>query len=615
MWKRILKWVNAQSFRTILCMILILFTLVPLMVVHQSMVKLYEDHIIAGTCDSSMAIVEANNMALDALLGSVETVSESMMYNEDYYNTFSEIPEYTPSDYLRVNRMFERDFSKWFLALDEVYEAYLCTPEWIMGHYDKGIAGKVNHVKNAGWDEAAEAAGGLAEWITGYDYGETVQSEYLMAKEDYNYRYLFTLIRKMKFHYFDGSSVYTTLDIEEAPVLVIHIREQEIRKIYENTLTYEGSIYGIANEDGVIASSQSEHFPVTSSLPEEIFQYYGKSGTEFLEQEGERYLLCYDTLTDNGFFSFLIIPMDVIIRDTVTPIRTIQNTFNWILVVLSIVVAVLMSRYFFAPIQALMKASERVARGDFSANTPVPKQKEFKALTESFNHMETEISKLIYENYEIILQEKETQLMALAMQINPHFLYNTLNMINLTALKNGDLEASDLIMSLSEMLQYTARNQSEMGTLEDETAWLSNYLCIMSQRYSHTFQTEIDIDESLMSRRIPKLVLQPFVENAILHGFQNLDHKGILSIQIYQEEEYLCMIIRDNGKGMETGEIERFLDVVEEDGHIGIGNVRKRLHLLYGDYYELKFSSKPGEGTEVFIRIPVEKNHFDLSND
>ena len=226
MWKKILKWFHAQSFRSILCMVLILFTLVPLMLIHQTMVKLYEDHIIEGTCDSSMAIVEANTKALDALLGSVETVSESMIYNESFYNIFSGVKNYSGADYLNAARVMDRDFSKWFMALDEVYEAYLYTPEWILGHYDKGISATVTHVQNAGWAEEAEEAGGLAEWISGYDYGQAVQSDYLIKKGNYGYQHLITMVRQMKFHYFDGSTIYTSLSSEEAPVLVVHVRER-----------------------------------------------------------------------------------------------------------------------------------------------------------------------------------------------------------------------------------------------------------------------------------------------------------------------------------------------------------------------------------------------------
>ena len=219
--------------------------------------------------------------------------------------------------------------------------------------------------------------------------------------------------------------------------------------------------------------------------------------------------------------------------------------------------------------------------------------------------MEQEITRLIHENYEISLQEKETKLMALSAQINPHFLYNTLNTINMLALSNGDDETSELIVDLSEMLQYTFKSSSEKGVLSDEINWLSSYLCIMSRRYGDLFCTQMDIDEELMDYPVPKFILQPLVENAILHGFEGMKNGGILKLTIDQYNGLLRFQIEDNGKGMNPQELEQYTAALSHDGHVGISNVHRRLSLLYGEKYSISVQSASGQGTRITICFPI----------
>ena len=214
--------------------------------------------------------------------------------------------------------------------------------------------------------------------------------------------------------------------------------------------------------------------------------------------------------------------------------------------------------------------------------------------------------RLIHENYEISLREKETQLMALTMQINPHFLYNTLNTINMLAIQNDDDETAELIVSLSEMLQYTCKDSSDQAPLSAEISWVSNYLFLMSKRYNGLFRTVLDIDEDLMDCRIPKFILQPLVENSILHGFSDMQKEGVLTLAISKSENSLCIEVRDNGIGMDEEQLKKYIHAICVDGHVGISNVHRRLSLIYGENYKIHVVSAPGEGTSIKIWIPVE---------
>ncbi len=172
--------------------------------------------------------------------------------------------------------------------------------------------------------------------------------------------------------------------------------------------------------------------------------------------------------------------------------------------------------------------------------------------------------------------------------------------VSVLAIQNNDEETSDLIVDLSEMLQYTFRSFAEKTLLCDEIGWVSNYLHIMSKRYDNLFCTRMDIDENLEDALVPKLILQPLVENAILHGFRQTKKDGLLTILISGQEDKILFIIKDNGCGMTCTQPD------QGSGHVGLSNVHRRLSLLYGENYTFEISSAPGEGTCVRIRIPLE---------
>lgn len=606
MWKKLCEKLGQSSFRKILCTILILFTVVPVFAALQILAHIYEKNMIRNTCINVTSAMEANNRNLDVLLGNIETTAQLMVNSDLYYNIFSELADFSVPEYLKNDRRIRTELARQFSLRSDIWDAYFYVPGWTLGDNHSRLSDE--EMQAAGYAEIAHQAGEGETWITGYDYGERIHSEFLMKKKEYDYQYLLTMVKEMNFQYSFHGVYYALPEMEELPVLVVHVKEQTVRDTYKDSIDYENSLYVIANKDGNVVSTSSDDFTVSKKLPEVLFEYYGENGYKVISYHGTRYLLCYDAMPERSLTAFSLVPMEAVANRAVADTRKIQYILLGIMGVLSVVTALILSRYFSRPIGELVKASKRVGHGDFSADTPVPNQKEFGMLTRSFNDMEKKISKLIYENYEIRIREKENLLAALSMQINPHFLYNTLNTIHIMALQNGDFDTSEVIISLSEMLQYTVRNQSEKGTLEDETAWLSNYLYIMSKRYQNVFHTDMEIDESLMGAKIPKLLFQPFLENAIIHGFSVIDHPGIIRIQIKRENDWLVTVISDNGKGMEMQDTKNWVNLSHKEGHVGISNVYQRLKLYYGECFELKIDSGLGKGTNVTIKIPYEES-------
>lgn len=605
MLKKITRFFTSMQFGQKLFLILIVLSIVPLLIIQQALGHFYENQIIRATSDSTLSIVKANNSVLDAMLNGIETTSQLMLDNELYFSVFSSLDDLSVGDMMRYDRMISTEISKQFSTSSDVASTYLITSRWLFGSDSQCFPITLSGAQNAGYIQKAQRALGLPVWISGYDYPNAIGSDYLAKKLDLSARRPLTMVREMHFQYYSKGTYEKLSDHAEKPILVVQIPEKRLRLTYLNSVNYSGSIYGIANSDGTVISSDNNTFPLGSSLPAKMLDCFSSSGHMTCNLNGEVSLFCYDTLTDPGLLAFAFVPMHSLTQNTLSYSRQIQFVYVITTTILSVLISYFLSRTITKPIQTLTNAARRVAGGDFSANTPVPRGGDFKILTESFNHMEQEITRLIHENYEISLQEKETKLMALSAQINPHFLYNTLNTINMLALNNGDDETSELIVDLSEMLQYTFKSSSEKGVLSDEINWLSSYLCIMSRRYGDLFCTQMDIDEELMDYPVPKFILQPLVENAILHGFEGMKNGGILKLTIDQYNGLLRFQIEDNGKGMNPQELEQYTAALSHDGHVGISNVHRRLSLLYGEKYSISVQSASGQGTRITICFPI----------
>ncbi len=215
---------------------------------------------------------------------------------------------------------------------------------------------------------------------------------------------------------------------------------------------------------------------------------------------------------------------------------------------------------------------------------------------------------LISQMKQIEEEKREMEIFALQEQINPHFLYNTLNIISMLAAFRGMKNIQDVTGALSDMMHLTL-DPAKYITVDEEIHYVESYLEIMEYKYSGKFTTEIDVEEGTRDIVIPKMILQPIVENSLQHGIASLTRPGKIEITVKQEGQGVCFIVRDNGKGMDEviREILNEIPVTHEkrEKHIGVRNVRDRLYLLYGKDCHFRIDSEEDVFTEVTIVIPV----------
>lgn len=354
--------------------------------------------------------------------------------------------------------------------------------------------------------------------------------------------------------------------------LVLFFRCDVFDKLIANSLSYPNSKYLIINQTGnIIYSSDKSFLPVGTFL-----QYSDATKTDILSKN----LVCSTKMQSTQWTIVEIVPTQEIVKD-MSVMQKISIFFAVVMSAVAIAFAIAASSGIAKPITKLMQGIKKTGDGNFSHPVKIKGNSEFAMLGMQFNEMNERIRLLIEENYERLLHEKESEVVALNMQLNPHFLYNTLATINWIAIEHDDKEIGQMIISLCDILHYAASGLEQTVLFSDDVDWLERYLFIMKKRFEQKFTVEMQLAPECMNVRVPKLFLQPFIENAILHGFKNMENGGILKIHSYLENQNAIFVISDNGEGMPQDLCESIQN--KTAGNIGTQNTIRRVQLIYGD--------------------------------
>jgi HAMP domain-containing protein len=296
----------------------------------------------------------------------------------------------------------------------------------------------------------------------------------------------------------------------------------------------------------------------------------------------------------------------------------------WLLLLITFVLILI--TYWFSlgitrPVLKLTQAANELSNGKFDVEIKVETNDEIAFLARTFDRMRNNINNLISEiknkaQLERELQEnkillQESQFRSLQSQINPHFLFNTLNTLSKKAYLEGSEETSDLLVSVAGLLRYNLKQIDRSVTLYEEVAVLKQYMDIQKARFTERLKLYLDVDEDCLSVRIPALTLQPIIENAVIHAIEPREEGGIIWFRVKDGEDMITIEIEDDGKGMDKKKIQQILEenTMEMEGHstgIGFSNVVKRLRLFYGYDHVIDIFSDKGNGTKVVLYIQKE---------
>lgn len=281
-----------------------------------------------------------------------------------------------------------------------------------------------------------------------------------------------------------------------------------------------------------------------------------------------------------------------------------------VVVMLSGYMAFRVARSVSVPIQKLCQMTSKVAEGDFTVQSKVEAEDEISVLTRNFNNMTTEIGILVEDIKKNQENLRMIEVKLLQAQINPHFLYNTLDTIVWLAEAGKKEEVVAMVTYLSDFFRTTLSGGKDIITIQDEKRHIESYLKIQKFRYQDVVDYEIHMDEDICEVMIPKLMLQPLVENALAHGLRNKRGKGMIVVTGRRRGDKIIFQVKDDGKGMEEEELTRLRQCIADNnnnatdnGGFGIVNVNQRIRSYYGAECGVRFDSEPGKGTTVTVMI------------
>lgn len=338
-----------------------------------------------------------------------------------------------------------------------------------------------------------------------------------------------------------------------------------------------------------------------------------------------RMLVAVEKSETTGWSFVSVVPFDEMATATKNTPNAMLISFLIIAICITFIVP-FMSAAFVKPIIHLRQVMKSVERGDLHVRASnVSGHDEFQYLNRSFNAMIDKMNELLetvstmkLREVTLELKEKEAMVKALQNQINPHFLYNALDIIKSIAYLEDMSEIVKMSRSLADFYRYTAHDTNGFVKLEDELNHLKHYLSIIHVRFPAKLQTKYSVNEKFMEQLIPKLIVQPLVENAVKYGIEPRGGKGSIIINAYDEKETLIIEVADNGPGIPSERLDyihQILRQVTENVHsgyvrnqsLGIANVHARIVLNYGELYGLSISSFEGRGTVVSIRLPLNR--------
>lgn len=596
------------SLRTQLIVSFIIVITIPLFIIGYRY-YIESRNVISDIAEKNMYdVVKKNNQILDSKLNQAKDNILSFIVDKDLYSAFLTIKPTDDYEINRLNKQVSVVMEKYFLHLKDIFSAQLATsyttfypdlPQICCG--SKNFIPEGLFVKTRMYQEAVAEKGKIV-WIPTYDFTEMFDVPYL-KNSDIDYRYLFSAVEMVTGTFFDGTTYSTAPSDIERPVLLVNYKEDFYRDVFKTSLSAKGSYYFVVTKDGQYVShmdqkkiGKKDNYPWLQTLIDR------GSGTARVKIDGEETILCFDTSSVTGWVSVVGIPSNKLLNDLLHTIKVYLVYSFILLIVLFILISYFLTGRITKPLLNLFKAFKQTGEGNFEISVNEKGSKELVVLSKRFMDMNEKIQKLINENYESKIKEKEAEITALNLQLDPHFMYNTLNLINLVSVENGQDEISEMIVSLSKMLKYTIKTNTDRVLFNNDWEYLQSYIYIMSKRFEDRFVVETNVDPRLLVYGVPKFFLQPFVENVFVHAFSERSKGGRLAINGRLEEDIRVFEVIDNGNGIDEGTVKRVLS--SDTSSIGIQNVHKRIQIMYGEQYGVSIESKPGQGTKVTIRIP-----------
>lgn len=395
--------------------------------------------------------------------------------------------------------------------------------------------------------------------------------------------------------------------------IALYSSTNHLTEVLKDNLTIKGSISYIINDrEAIVASSDSSGAGVYY-LDYAVIQDSFMASNGFIEREilGQKFYAGFYNIRHPGWFMVTVLPADALIH------QGNLLMLQYILVYLGMLFLTFLMAHSLAHSVTNRLSSIISQMNQIRHGTPVPMDSpiyhdEVGDLIDTYNYMTRKMEQLMEDQRKSAEELRIAEFNSLQAQINPHFLYNTMDMINWMALQGQTSEISSAVQKLSRFYKLTLSRKNSISTIGDEEEHVSIYLQIQNMRYHDNISFISDIPDELTEYQIPKLTLQPVIENSVLHGILEKDSKsGTIVLTGWMEDQDVVLLISDDGVGIPP---DKLSDIISGSGagsgkgtNIAVYNTHRRLQILYGSSYGLSYTSQQGQGTEVQIRLPARK--------
>lgn len=402
-------------------------------------------------------------------------------------------------------------------------------------------------------------------------------------------------------------------DKQPIALVVFHLRPYHLEGILDEIKTVpEETILVFNDQNEVMVADYGTDWNMDTGLVEGIRRELAEGDRKEASYDDQFWF--YRSVSGGKMQILLTIPNQTIV-DALFPTVASSIFVAIIAVLASVVCSVVYSKAISRPIRDLSEEMKTITLNEYSGSTLESREDEIGILQDSFNHMITRNKELIAQQYQAKLEKRNAQLRALQEQINPHFMYNTLQVIGGMALEKDAPEVYSVTLALSDILRYSLNFSKEMVCLEEEVEYLKSYVMIQNERFGGKVQLKLELEPDTRKCLIPKLILQPLAENSFEHGLLNKAGDWLLTVESHTTPEGdLLICIKDNGIGFDSERLAQIREKIELDtvkalnsgSHIGLANVHARIKLRSAkEGHGVSIDSSPETGTTVSVRMPA----------
>lgn len=366
---------------------------------------------------------------------------------------------------------------------------------------------------------------------------------------------------------------------------------------------YQQAAVLLRSTDGrVLAAPDSEAFSTAAT----------DAGEGYLDVEGKSYYHASRVLSPSRVQVDIFVPKSEIFETTNETVK-VYVFFTAVVLVITLLLGAGVLYLVYKPVRQMLQKIDRLATGDLTARMEDTPYRETERMAETFNDMADRLEELFDEVYEKGLLLRDAEFNLLESQIRPHFIFNVLELINMRCLAAGEPGICHTVSNLAQLMRANITHKNKQTiSLQEELRYVRYYLELQKERFEDKLNYSIDLeDPDMLGYYLPKLTIQPLVENSIVHGLENKRGGGTVRVSIWEETEAMCIRVSDDGIGFDPSlvnlDISESADESTRHNHVALGNINRRIQLLYGRQYGMQVTSSPGRGTDILLTLPVDR--------